>query len=130
MVFALFNGSYIGKRNTGIGVVAKNLARSLSTDHVGILDPLNKQRDRSIQIPSDLSPENGFKAHLKRLYWVQSTIPKLDSQHTDLVAFSLSSLVIMRRFRLFWRKVCFMFFKRIVLLQVFFGEIQHFIVRV
>ena len=41
MVFALFNGSYIGKRNTGIGSVARNLASSLSPDLVTVLDPLN-----------------------------------------------------------------------------------------
>ncbi len=77
MVFTLFNGSYIGKRNTGIGVVAKNLASSLSTDLVSLLDPLNTGRVGSIRIPSDMSPDDGLRGHIKRLYWVQKHIPDL-----------------------------------------------------
>ena len=77
MVFALFNGSYMGQRNTGIGVVSKSLISSLSTDLVALLDPLNSGRKGSIAIPSDLSPEKGFKAHLKRLAWVERHVPKL-----------------------------------------------------
>ncbi len=77
MAFTLFNGSYIGSRNTGIGVVAKNLVSSLSTDLVTLLDPFNSGRPGSIEIPSDLSPENGLKGHIKRLYWVQSKTPYL-----------------------------------------------------
>jgi len=77
VVFTLFNGSYIGKRNTGIGSVAKNLVSSFSTDLVTLLDPLNSGRIGSIQIPSDLSPDNGLRGHLKRLYWVQKEMPRL-----------------------------------------------------
>ncbi len=77
MVFTLFNGSYIGKRNTGIGVVAKSLISSLPTDLVGLLDPLASGRYGSIKIPSDLSPDNGFKGHIKRLYWIEKYLPKL-----------------------------------------------------
>ena len=53
MVFSLFNGSYIGKRNTGIGVVAKSLAFSLSSDLVGLLDPIRSGRNGSIDIQSN-----------------------------------------------------------------------------
>ena len=75
MVLTLFNGSYIGKRNTGIGVVAANLARSFCSDSVGLLDPLNTGQKGCIDIPSDLSPENGLKGHIKRLYWLQRCAP-------------------------------------------------------
>ena len=75
VVLTLFNGSYIGKRNTGIGVVATNLARSFCSDSVRILDPLNTEEKGSIDIPSDLSPENGLQGHIKRLYWLQTCAP-------------------------------------------------------
>lgn len=77
MVLALFNGSYIGKRNTGIGVVSKNLISALPCELVTALDPVNSGRDGSIEIPSDLSPENGLRGHSKRLYWLEKNIPKL-----------------------------------------------------
>ena len=77
MSSTLFNGSYIGRKNTGIGVVAKNLALSLSADSVVLLDPINIGRKGSIEIPSNLSPDNGFKGHLRRLYWMQKRVPSL-----------------------------------------------------
>ena len=88
MVLALFNGSYIGKRNTGIGVVAKSLVSSMSTDLVTLLDPQESGRNGSINIPADLSPENGFKGHLKRIYWVQKSIPSLMKKLGAKVLFS------------------------------------------
>ena len=77
MVLALFNGSYIGKRNTGIGAVSKSLISSLPIDLVSLLDPLKSGRNGSIEIPSDLSPDNGIKGHLKRLYWVENNVPRI-----------------------------------------------------
>ena len=74
---ALFNGSYINQKNTGIGVVSKNLISSLSPELVWLLDPLNIRSVGRIGIPSDMSPAQGIKGHLKRLYWVQKNIPIL-----------------------------------------------------
>ena len=76
MVLALFNGSYIGTRNTGIGVVSNSLISSLPSELVGFLDPIKSGRSGSIEIPSNLSPANGLKGHLKRLYWVEKHIPR------------------------------------------------------
>ena len=83
MVLALFNGSYIGKRNTGIGVVSKNLISALPCELVTALDPVNSGRDGSIEIPSDLSPENGLRGHSKRLYWLEKNIPNCTATAPD-----------------------------------------------
>ncbi|WP_320667547.1 glycosyltransferase family 1 protein [Prochlorococcus sp. MIT 1307] len=77
MALTLFNGSYIGKKNTGIGVFSRDLALALSPEIVLLLDPLKSGRKGSIDIPSDLSPAYGLKGHLKRLYWVQKYVPSL-----------------------------------------------------
>ena len=77
MALTLFNGSYIGKKNTGIGVLSRDLAFALSPEFVLLLDPLQSGRKGSIAIPSDLAPAYGLKGHLKRLYWVQKYVPSL-----------------------------------------------------
>lgn len=77
MSYALFNGSYIGKKNTGIGVVARDLSKHLSRDIVTSLEPFESNDEVNIQIPSNLSPEHGKKGHLRRLIWLQMKIPEL-----------------------------------------------------
>ncbi len=77
VALALFNGSYIGKKNTGIGVVSENLISSLSPDLVRCLDPFKISKSETIKIPSNLSPDNGIQGHINRLYWVQTSIPSL-----------------------------------------------------
>ena len=81
---ALFNGSYLGPRPTGIGVVARDLVSALDPDLVPLLvpepHPKTKEsgtdqlsplaaRPYSIPIPADLSPAHGSKGHLRRLLW-------------------------------------------------------------
>ncbi len=75
MPFGLFNGSYLSKRNTGIGVVAKNLIQFLSPDIFRILDPLHSDRDGCIPIPQKLSPNYGMRGHIRRLFWMQTQLP-------------------------------------------------------
>ncbi len=77
MAYALFNGSFIGKINTGIGVLSKNLITQLSPNHITLLDPVNTRIKGSIPIPSNLSPQNGWKGHLRRLFWMQNIVPKI-----------------------------------------------------
>tara|TARA_Y100001968_G_C19422278_1_gene752417 strand:+ start:1207 stop:2271 length:1065 start_codon:yes stop_codon:yes gene_type:complete len=77
MPYALFNGSYISKRNTGIGVVAKNLIKFLSRDLFSILDPLDDSSVGSIAIPTNLSPEYGIRGHLRRLFWLETSVKTL-----------------------------------------------------
>jgi glycosyltransferase involved in cell wall biosynthesis len=74
---ALFNGSYLSRRPTGIGVVARELAAALDPAQVPLLDPLGGDRPGSVAIPSDLSPEHGRAGHLRRLLWTQRELPKL-----------------------------------------------------
>ncbi|MBC1261941.1 glycosyltransferase family 4 protein [Synechococcus sp. BSF8S] len=77
MPLALFNGSYLGVRPTGIGVVARELAAALDPDLVPLLDPCGGDRPGSLAIPPDLSPEHGRAGHLRRLLWTQRELPKL-----------------------------------------------------
>ncbi|MEB3194864.1 MAG: glycosyltransferase family 1 protein [Cyanobacteriota bacterium] len=74
---ALFNGSYLSHRPTGIGVVARDLITALDPELVPLLDPLGGERPFSVSIPSTLSPEHGRKGHLARLLWTQNQLPGL-----------------------------------------------------
>jgi glycosyltransferase involved in cell wall biosynthesis len=77
MPLALFNGSYLGQRPTGIGVVARELAAALDPALVPLLDPTGSDRPGSVPIPADLSPEHGRAGHLRRLVWTQRELPRL-----------------------------------------------------
>jgi glycosyltransferase involved in cell wall biosynthesis len=74
---ALFNGSYLSHRPTGIGVVARDLMTALDPELVPLLDPLGGERPCSVPIRSTLSPEHGRKGHLARLLWTQNQLPGL-----------------------------------------------------
>ena len=77
MTFIVFNGSYITKKNTGIGVVAKALLNSLSPQKITKLIPQDIGIKGDIYIPNNLSPSNGSRGHLRRLYWLQKVVPKI-----------------------------------------------------
>jgi glycosyltransferase involved in cell wall biosynthesis len=77
MSLTLFNGSYLGHRPTGIGVVARDLVAALSPGQVRLLDPLGGDRPGSIPIPSTMAPEQGQRGHWRRLLWLQSDLPQL-----------------------------------------------------
>jgi glycosyltransferase involved in cell wall biosynthesis len=74
---ALFNGSFLGRRPTGIGVVARDLVAALDPAEVPLLDPLGGGRPGSIPIPATLGPEHGRAGHLRRLLWTQNRLPRL-----------------------------------------------------
>lgn len=74
---ALFNGSFLGRRPTGIGVVARDLVNALNPGEVPLLDPLDGRRPGSIPIPATLGPEHGRAGHLRRLLWTQNQLPGL-----------------------------------------------------
>ena len=73
----VFNGSYITKKNTGIGVVSKDLLHSLSPQKIIKLIPQDIGIKGDIYIPNNLSPANGSQGHLRRLYWLQKVVPKI-----------------------------------------------------
>ncbi|MBW3041106.1 glycosyltransferase family 4 protein [Prochlorococcus marinus] len=73
----VFNGSYITKKNTGIGVVSKDLVTSLSAQKITTLIPQDIGIKGDIYIPNNLSPGQGLNSHLRRLYWLQQVVPKI-----------------------------------------------------
>ncbi|WP_320675163.1 glycosyltransferase family 1 protein [Prochlorococcus sp. MIT 1341] len=77
MSLALFNGSYLGRCPTGIGVVARDLVGELDPEMVPLLDPLGGSRPGSIPIRNDLMPELGMRAHIRRLIWTQTKLPEI-----------------------------------------------------
>jgi glycosyltransferase involved in cell wall biosynthesis len=74
---ALFNGSYLSRRPTGIGVVARDLVMALDPRQVPLLDPLGLGRPGSLSIPDTLSPEHGRRGHVNRILWTQQELPRL-----------------------------------------------------
>ena len=77
MTTVVFNGSYLTKKNTGIGVVSKGLVNSLSAHKITTLIPEKIGIRGDIYIPNNLSPGSGFINHLRRLYWLQDFVPKI-----------------------------------------------------
>ena len=73
----VFNGSYITKKNTGIGVVSKDLLNSLSAKKITSLIPQDIGISGDIYIPNNLSPGKGLKSHLRRFFWLQKFVPKI-----------------------------------------------------
>ena len=64
MTSIVFNGSYITKKNTGIGVVSKDLLNSLSAHKITTLIPKDIGIKGDIYIPNNLSPGSGLKVIL------------------------------------------------------------------
>ncbi len=77
MASIVFNGSYITQKNTGIGVVSKDLVNSLSAKNITTLIPKDIGVKGDIYIPNNLSPGKGLKSHLRRLFWLQTAVPKI-----------------------------------------------------
>ena len=73
----VFNGSYITQKNTGIGVVSKDLLNSLSPQKITTLIPQDLGIRGDIYIPNNLSPGQGLQSHIRRLYWLQEFVPKI-----------------------------------------------------
>ena len=73
----VFNGSYITKKNTGIGVVSKDLLNCFSTQTITSLIPKDIGIRGDIYIPNNLSPGQGLKSHVRRFYWLQRVVPKI-----------------------------------------------------
>tara|TARA_B100000965_G_scaffold249268_1_gene209398 strand:- start:72 stop:1136 length:1065 start_codon:yes stop_codon:yes gene_type:complete len=73
----VFNGSYITKKDTGIGVVSRELMNSLSSQKITTLIPHDLGIPGDIYIPNNLSPAQGYKSHLRRLFWLQKAVPSI-----------------------------------------------------
>ncbi len=84
----LFNGTYLSSKDTGIGVVAKNLISNLSSEKFKLLAPGGPSNDRSIFVPSNLSYEDGSAGHMRRLFWLQRNIARIMRQENLDIFFS------------------------------------------
>jgi len=73
----VFNGSYISQKNTGIGIVSKDLANSLSKKNITSLIPIDMGIKGDIYIPNNISPGKGFTSHFRRFYWLQKVVPSI-----------------------------------------------------
>ena len=73
----VFNGSYITKKDTGIGVVSRDLINSFSSEKIVTLIPQDLGIKGDIYIPNNLAPGKGYRSHLRRLYWLQRAVPKI-----------------------------------------------------
>ena len=73
----VFNGSYITKKNTGIGVVSEDLLNYLPAQRLTTLIPKDIGIKGDFYIPNNLSSENGFSGHLRRLCWLQTVVPEI-----------------------------------------------------
>ena len=101
---ALFNGSYISTRPTGIGVVARDLAAALDPTRIKLLLPQLAEaapgQPAAIAIPGDLSPEHGVRGHWRRLCWTQNQLPQLmRQQHASLLLSPLPEAPLLRGVR-------------------------------
>jgi glycosyltransferase involved in cell wall biosynthesis len=101
---ALFNGSYISTRPTGIGVVARDLAAALDPTRIKLLLPQLAEaapgRPAAIAIPGDLSPEHGVRGHWRRLCWTQNQLPQLmRQQYASLLLSPLPEAPLLRGVR-------------------------------
>ena len=96
----LFNGSYLGERPTGLGVVARDLVAALNPAQVRLLDPLGGNRPGSIPIPASMGPEQGWRGHARRLGWLQTGLPSLMRRHgADLLLSPLPEAPLLRGVR-------------------------------
>lgn len=75
----LVNLSALMQKPTGISVYARNLLPELEKLGPTILSNqlFSVSSVNHLSIPSRLSPEYGFKGHLRRLFWLQSSLPKI-----------------------------------------------------
>ncbi len=97
---ALFNGSFLSSKPTGIGVVARDLVKALDPNLVSLIDPLGGTRLGSIPIPNLFTPEFGLKGHIRRLVWTQTQLPEiLRNSGADLLLSPLPEAPLFRGVR-------------------------------
>lgn len=77
----LVNLSALMQKPTGISVYTRNLLPELAALSPIVLSNQKTTSDYTnitqINIPDRLSPEYGYEGHARRLWWMQSTLPKL-----------------------------------------------------
>ncbi|EKV01768.1 glycosyltransferase [Leptolyngbya sp. PCC 7375] len=72
----LINLSALMQQPTGISVYTRNLLTQLKTLEPVVLSSQPFPNLNSLPIPSGMSPEYGLKGHIRRLFWLQTSLPK------------------------------------------------------
>ena len=84
----IFNGSYFSKKPSGISVVSEELAKSFNQESMSLFAPFKVGNSKFYKLEKSFYPENGFKAHLRRLYWNQFKLSKIIKDNKDSILFS------------------------------------------
>ena len=84
----IFNGSYFSHKPSGISLVSQQLAISFKQDIISLYAPFKVGNSRFHKLPDSFYPENGFKAHIKRLSWNQFKLQKILKNNKDSILFS------------------------------------------
>ncbi len=84
----LINLSALIQKPTGISVYAHNLLPELKTLEPTILSNQQIANFKHLPIPPHTSPEYGLKGHVKRLFWLQSSLPKIYQELNSRLIFS------------------------------------------
>lgn len=82
----LINLSALIQKPTGISVYAHNLLPELKQLNPTVISSEKLLELSHIELPDGLSPEYGLKGHIRRLWWLQNSLPKLyRSLESDLI---------------------------------------------
>ncbi|MEM1239930.1 MAG: glycosyltransferase family 1 protein [Cyanobacteria bacterium P01_H01_bin.26] len=84
----LINLSALIKRPTGISVYARNLLPELKTLEPTILSSQPFANFNHRAVAPNLTPEYGFKGHVRRLWWLQNALPKIYQELGSRLIFS------------------------------------------
>jgi glycosyltransferase involved in cell wall biosynthesis len=89
----LVNLSFVGKKPTGLATYAINLIPELSLPNLTLLAsdtllPRFADRYCCYKIPANLTPEQGKRGHMGRLWWTQTQIPQIAKSLQSSLLFS------------------------------------------
>ena len=84
----IYNGSFFSKRPSGISLVSQELAVSFKQEKISLYAPFKVGNSEFHKLPESFYPENGFKAHLRRLSWNQFKLQKILKNNKDSILFS------------------------------------------
>ena len=84
----IFNGSFFSKKPSGISLVSQELAISFKQEKISLYAPFKVGNSKFHKLPKSFYPENGFKAHLRRLSWNQFKLQKILKSNKDSILFS------------------------------------------
>lgn len=76
------------ERPTGISTYALNLLPQLSNLNPILLSTTRHEHYQHLEIPAGMTPEQGWRGHLKRLFWLQTQLPAIYRQTKSTLLFS------------------------------------------